>query len=99
MWSSPGLCFWNIMKRNIGESGKAVRSVAHKHLPPLTFPSHPFPDRQDLAIEVPCSLMCVAFHPELPTLIAGGLFNGEIRVWDIANAGSDAEEPMIMSSA
>lgn len=70
-----GLCFWNIMRRNVGESGKA-----------------------DVVVEVPCSLMCISFHPEEPTIIVGGLFNGEIRVWDIANIESDEAEPMIMSS-
>lgn len=69
-----GCCFWNIMKRSVGESGKA-----------------------DICIEVPCSLMCIQFHPTEPTIIVGGLFNGEIRIWDISNSGED-DDPMLMSS-
>ena len=38
--------------------------------------------------------MCIEFHPERPTVIAGGLFNGEVRIWDTANA----EEPQICCS-
>lgn len=50
--------------------------------------------KADIAIMLPCCVMSIAFHPSQPTIIAGGLYNGEIRVWDIANE----EEPLLMSS-
>ena len=50
--------------------------------------------KPDISVEVPCCLMCVEFHPDMPNIVAGGLFNGEIRVWDVSNS----EEPLLMSS-
>lgn len=38
--------------------------------------------------------MCVSFHPVLPAVIAGGTFNGEIRVWNTGSSG----EPLLASS-
>ncbi|NXD75065.1 WDR34 protein, partial [Halcyon senegalensis] len=40
------------------------------------------PQRPDLVVDVPSSVMCLAFHPSQPSLIAGGLFSGELVVWD-----------------
>ncbi|KFP58419.1 WD repeat-containing protein 34, partial [Cariama cristata] len=40
------------------------------------------PQRPDLVVEVPSSVMSLAFHPSQPSLIAGGLFSGELVVWD-----------------
>ncbi|XP_037257069.1 cytoplasmic dynein 2 intermediate chain 2 isoform X2 [Falco biarmicus] len=40
------------------------------------------PQRPDLVLDVPSSVMCLAFHPSQPSLIAGGLFSGELLVWD-----------------
>mmetsp|Transcript_22897 Transcript_22897/g.45280 ORF Transcript_22897/g.45280 Transcript_22897/m.45280 type:complete len:563 (-) Transcript_22897:83-1771(-) len=56
-------------------------------------------NQADVVIETPCCLMCVQFHPELPTLVCGGLFNGEIRVWDTSLCDDSDAEPMIMSSS
>jgi len=39
--------------------------------------------------------MCVSCHPKLPAVIAGGLFNGEVRVWNT----SSTHDPLIASSA
>ncbi|XP_042642742.1 cytoplasmic dynein 2 intermediate chain 2 isoform X2 [Tyto alba] len=49
------------------------------------------PQRPDLVVDVPSSVMCLAFHPAQPSLIAGGLFSGELVVWDT----SRAEDPVI----
>ncbi|NWX73970.1 WDR34 protein, partial [Alca torda] len=49
------------------------------------------PQRPDLVVDVPSSVMCLAFHPSQPSLIAGGLFSGELVVWDT----SRTEDPMI----
>ena len=38
--------------------------------------------KADFTLETECCCMCLAYHPERPTIIAGGLFNGEIRLWD-----------------
>lgn len=51
--------------------------------------------RADIEVEMASCLLCIEFHPELPTILAGGLFNGEIRVWD---TDSPNDEPLLMSS-
>ncbi|XP_065709608.1 cytoplasmic dynein 2 intermediate chain 2 [Patagioenas fasciata] len=49
------------------------------------------PQHPDLVVDVPSSVMCVAFHPSRPSLIAGGLFSGELVVWDT----SRTEDPVL----
>ncbi|KAM8796648.1 cytoplasmic dynein 2 intermediate chain 2 [Eudromia elegans] len=49
------------------------------------------PQRPDLVVDAPSSVMCLAFHPSKPSLIAGGLFSGEVVVWDT----SRTEDPLI----
>ncbi|XP_063792522.1 cytoplasmic dynein 2 intermediate chain 2 isoform X1 [Pseudophryne corroboree] len=49
------------------------------------------PDHPDTVVDVPSSVMCLAFHPSQPSLIAGGLFNGEVLVWDT----SRTDDPLI----
>ncbi|NXF60220.1 WDR34 protein, partial [Ciccaba nigrolineata] len=49
------------------------------------------PQRPDLVVDVPSSVMGLAFHPSQPSLIAGGLFSGELVVWDT----SRTEDPVI----
>mmetsp|Transcript_31097 Transcript_31097/g.50101 ORF Transcript_31097/g.50101 Transcript_31097/m.50101 type:complete len:691 (+) Transcript_31097:367-2439(+) len=43
--------------------------------------------KPDMKLPVPCCVGCLAFHPTQPTILAAGLFSGEIRVWNIS--GSD----------
>uniref|UniRef100_A0A8C3VHZ5 Dynein 2 intermediate chain 2 n=2 Tax=Catharus ustulatus TaxID=91951 RepID=A0A8C3VHZ5_CATUS len=50
------------------------------------------PQHPDLVVDVPSSVMCLAFHPSQPSLIAGGLFSGELVVWDT----SRTEDPVIL---
>ncbi|KAF4789131.1 WD repeat-containing protein 34 [Turdus rufiventris] len=50
------------------------------------------PQHPDLVVDVPSSVMCLAFHPSQPSLIAGGLFSGELVVWDT----SKTEDPVIL---
>ncbi len=38
-------------------------------------------------------LMCVSCHPEMPSVVAGGSFNGEVLVWD-----TNRDEPLVASS-
>ncbi|XP_035995843.1 WD repeat-containing protein 34 isoform X1 [Fundulus heteroclitus] len=40
------------------------------------------PKQADLVLEVPAAVTSVCCHPERPALIAGGLYNGEVVVWD-----------------
>ncbi|NXL46370.1 WDR34 protein, partial [Podilymbus podiceps] len=49
------------------------------------------PQRPDLVVDVPSSVMCLAFHPSRPSLIAGGLFSGELVVWDTGRT----EDPVV----
>jgi hypothetical protein len=38
--------------------------------------------------------MCIEFHPEEPTLLAGGTFNGQVLFWDLEKP----EDPLIAQS-
>ncbi|XP_068012177.1 cytoplasmic dynein 2 intermediate chain 2 isoform X1 [Melanerpes formicivorus] len=49
------------------------------------------PQRPDLVVDVPSSVMSLAFHPSQPSLLAGGLFSGELVVWDT----SRTEDPVV----
>ncbi|KAL7997827.1 putative WD40/YVTN repeat-like-containing domain superfamily, WD40-repeat-containing [Plasmopara halstedii] len=39
--------------------------------------------KPSLVLETSSGLMCVAFHPENPSIVAAGSFNGEVFVWDL----------------
>ncbi|TMW65539.1 hypothetical protein Poli38472_008181 [Pythium oligandrum] len=39
--------------------------------------------KPNLVLEASSGLMCVAFHPKNPSLVAAGSFNGEVFVWDL----------------
>ncbi|XP_054249384.1 cytoplasmic dynein 2 intermediate chain 2 [Indicator indicator] len=49
------------------------------------------PQHPDLVVDVPSSIMSLAFHPSQPSLLAGGLFSGELLVWDT----SRTEDPVV----
>ncbi|XP_064603636.1 cytoplasmic dynein 2 intermediate chain 2-like [Liolophura sinensis] len=51
-------------------------------------------NKPDTVIDVSSCLMCVAFHPKNPALIAGGNFNGELMVWDLSH-----EDDTLISSS
>ncbi|XP_029469028.1 WD repeat-containing protein 34 isoform X2 [Rhinatrema bivittatum] len=40
------------------------------------------PQCPDVVLDVPSSVMCLAFHPSQPSLLAGGLYSGEVLMWD-----------------
>ncbi|XP_074149906.1 cytoplasmic dynein 2 intermediate chain 2 isoform X2 [Sminthopsis crassicaudata] len=42
------------------------------------------PKQPSAVVEVPSSVMCLAFHPTQPSHIAGGLYSGEVLVWDMS---------------
>ncbi|XP_067868221.1 WD repeat-containing protein 34 isoform X2 [Heterodontus francisci] len=52
------------------------------------------PTRPNTVIDVSSAVMCLAFHPVEPSLIAGGLFNGEVLVWNSCKT----DDPLIARS-
>ncbi|XP_064147436.1 cytoplasmic dynein 2 intermediate chain 2 isoform X2 [Loxodonta africana] len=42
------------------------------------------PQQPAAVVEVPSAVMCLAFHPLQPAHIAGGLYSGEVLVWDMS---------------
>ncbi|NP_001089701.1 dynein 2 intermediate chain 2 L homeolog [Xenopus laevis] len=49
------------------------------------------PKNPDTVLDVQSSVMCLACHPSQPSLIAGGLYNGEVLVWDT----SRTDDPLV----
>lgn len=52
------------------------------------------PNRPNVVICVSSAVMSLAFHPTEPSLIAGGLYNGEVLVWNC----SKTDDPLIARS-
>eukprot|EP00062_Callorhinchus_milii_P014871 gi/632964513/ref/XP_007898433.1/ PREDICTED: WD repeat-containing protein 34 [Callorhinchus milii] len=52
------------------------------------------PKLPNIVIDVAGAVMCLAFHPVEPCLIAGSLYNGEILVWNT----SKMDDPLIARS-
>mmetsp|Transcript_18380 Transcript_18380/g.52660 ORF Transcript_18380/g.52660 Transcript_18380/m.52660 type:complete len:567 (-) Transcript_18380:66-1766(-) len=50
----------------------------------------------DITIEINGFVMCLAFHPSLPGLLAGGTYNGELMLWNTASGELD---PLVSSSS
>lgn len=51
-------------------------------------------EKPDTTIELPSCLMCLAFHPKNPAIIAGGTFNGEVMLWDLSR-----EDDLLVASS
>ncbi|CAM9541416.1 unnamed protein product [Discosporangium mesarthrocarpum] len=51
--------------------------------------------KPDLILDHSSCLMCVSCHPQRPSLVAAGSFNGEVIVWDTA----EGEEPLLATTA
>ncbi|KAG9266215.1 WD repeat-containing protein 34 isoform X1 [Astyanax mexicanus] len=49
------------------------------------------PKQPDMVIDTATPVMCVSFHPLRPSLIAGGLYSGEVIVWDT----SSTQDPVL----
>jgi WD40 repeat protein len=47
----------------------------------------------DLVLDHPSCLMCLAFHPVIPSIVVLGSYNGEIIIWDLLNT----EKPVAIS--
>ncbi|XP_053230076.1 cytoplasmic dynein 2 intermediate chain 2 isoform X2 [Podarcis raffonei] len=54
----------------------------------------PDPQRPDLVLDAPSATMGLAFHPRRPSVLAVGLFSGEVLVWDTGRP----EDPLIWRS-
>ncbi|XP_016403712.1 cytoplasmic dynein 2 intermediate chain 2 [Sinocyclocheilus rhinocerous] len=44
------------------------------------------PKRPDVIIDVATPVMCLCFHPVRPSVVAGGLYSGEVVVWDTSRS-------------
>mmetsp|Transcript_78659 Transcript_78659/g.136448 ORF Transcript_78659/g.136448 Transcript_78659/m.136448 type:complete len:565 (-) Transcript_78659:91-1785(-) len=54
------------------------------------------PGEPDTTISVQGFVMCLAFHPTQPAILAGGTYNGELLIWN--TAGNDLD-PLVASSS
>ncbi|KAG8010981.1 WD repeat-containing protein 34, partial [Nibea albiflora] len=52
------------------------------------------PKQADLVIDVPAAVTVLCCHPNRPALIAGGLYSGEVVVWDT----SRTQDPVLVQS-
>ncbi|KAJ3303300.1 WD repeat-containing protein 34 [Kappamyces sp. JEL0829] len=52
------------------------------------------PDRPSFMAETSTCLMSLCFHPRIPSLLAGGTFNGEIIVWKLV----ENQDPVLYTS-
>ncbi|KAJ4458923.1 putative WD repeat domain 34 [Paratrimastix pyriformis] len=76
---------WNSVGRVLAVGGVLARwSLASRKLQA---------DQPDVMVECSSCLMCLAAHPTLPAVIAGGTYMGEVLVWDFT-----APEPLVASS-
>lgn len=51
-------------------------------------------DNPDYTLDHASCLMCLAYHPTVPSIVAAGSFNGEVLYWDLAKG---ADQPAIVS--
>ncbi|XP_037609274.1 WD repeat-containing protein 34 [Sebastes umbrosus] len=52
------------------------------------------PNQADLVIDVPTAVTALCCHPSQPALIAGGLYSGEVVVWDT----SQTQDPVLVQT-
>jgi WD40 repeat protein len=53
------------------------------------------PNKPTYTLEVPSCIMAIKWHPKLPSYLLGGLFNGDIVIWNINN---QMEDTLILKS-
>lgn len=51
------------------------------------------PAKADLTIEMDSCVTSLAFHPAFPSVLAGGSFSGQVRIWD-----TNREDPVLAAS-
>ena len=56
------------------------------------------PGKADVALELPDCLTCLAFHPEDPSLLAGGSFNGDVLLWRIGMPGDPLSGKSVLTN-
>ncbi|KAM5145939.1 cytoplasmic dynein 2 intermediate chain 2 isoform 3-T3 [Mantella aurantiaca] len=87
-WNSTG----SVIGCSYGRLGDGDWSTEKSYLCTWNLDRRGFnPNHPDMVLEVSSSLMCLAFHPSRPSIIAGGLYNGEVLVWDT----SRADDPLL----
>ncbi|XP_034565401.1 WD repeat-containing protein 34 [Notolabrus celidotus] len=52
------------------------------------------PKQADLVIDVPTAVTALCCHPEQPALIAGGLYTGDVVIWDT----SQTQDPVLVQT-
>eukprot|EP00913_Durusdinium_trenchii_P000276 g250.t1 len=60
------------------------------------FRPHLVAGEPDTVLQVQDFVMCIAFHPTKPSILAGGTYNGELQIW---NTGSGELDPLVASSS
>ena len=55
------------------------------------------PDCPDFVLDHSCSIQQVCYHPEVPSLLAGGTFDGEVLIWDLSSKTPD--QPIFASAS
>jgi WD40 repeat protein len=52
------------------------------------------PEKPSFVAETSSCVLCIAFHPKIPSIVAGGMFNGEIVIWRVL----DNQDPIVAAS-
>lgn len=67
---SSSVCLWRLFRRQHNSKAGSDGAV------PVT--------KADIVLESNACVMCLDFHPTEPSLLAGGNFQGDLLIWDIA---------------
>ncbi|KAL2911783.1 WD repeat-containing protein 34 [Polyrhizophydium stewartii] len=87
------VCAWNISARDLNPDAATFAAETSVSPPTIHYPSVVCALLLTARLAQSC-LMAIAFHPEIPSMLAGGTFNGEVVVWRTA----DTQDPLVASS-
>jgi WD40 repeat protein len=51
-------------------------------------------DNPEFVLDHPSCLMCVQYHPVIPSIVAAASYNGEVIIWDL----TAPEQPLAVSA-